>query len=514
MQTDQYCIYLRKSRADLEAEARGAGDTLARHERTLLDHARQRSLSIGAIYREIASGERIDQRPVMQQLLAEVEQGRWVGVLVTETSRLARGDTVDQGIVAQAFKYSCTMIITPQKDFDPTNEIDEEWFEIGLFMARQEYRMIRRRQVAGMQAAKREGRFLGNIAPYGYERVKLPRGWSLRPLPDQARVVRMIYDLYLSGMGYSRIADRLNSLHIPAAKGSKWTANTLPGMLSNPHYAGYIPSGRRPMKKQVQSGQLIISRPRVSDGELHEGLHEPIISRETWQRAQQRLNTNATSRATKRFPPSNPLAGLLVCDCCGRLMQRRPSSARQAHPIILCPTKGCATVSNNADEIERRVIDALRQFLSGLEMQNNQVAPDLSAEMDALAATDKQLSALDARLRKTFELVEDGTYTKEVFLSRQSELTCQRNELVEARTALQSRIDQTTREYEAQMSIAPQIRSILDAYALDLPALERNRLLKQIVARVDYHKRINNRWRADSDLSLTLHPQVFSFANH
>ena len=52
----QYCIYLRKSRADLEAEARGAGDTLARHERTLLSLAKVRGFSIGAIYRELASG--------------------------------------------------------------------------------------------------------------------------------------------------------------------------------------------------------------------------------------------------------------------------------------------------------------------------------------------------------------------------------------------------------------------------------------------------------------------------
>lgn len=100
-----YALYLRKSRADLEAEAHGEGDTLARHEHILMELAKSRALPIGAIYREIVSGERIANRPVMQQLLSEVEDGRWKGVLVTETSRLARGDTIDQGIVAQAFKF-------------------------------------------------------------------------------------------------------------------------------------------------------------------------------------------------------------------------------------------------------------------------------------------------------------------------------------------------------------------------------------------------------------------------
>ena len=47
------------------------------------------------------------------------------GVLVMEVERLARGNSVDQGIIAQAFKYSNTLIITPTKTYDPQNEFDE-----------------------------------------------------------------------------------------------------------------------------------------------------------------------------------------------------------------------------------------------------------------------------------------------------------------------------------------------------------------------------------------------------
>lgn len=52
---EQYCIYLRKSRKDVEAEAMGAGETLARHEKIMLDLAKQKNLLIGKIYREIVS---------------------------------------------------------------------------------------------------------------------------------------------------------------------------------------------------------------------------------------------------------------------------------------------------------------------------------------------------------------------------------------------------------------------------------------------------------------------------
>ena len=116
---EQYAIYLRKSRADAEAEAHGEGETLARHQTALLALAKKLDLFVGAIYKEIVSGETIAARPMMQQLLAEVRQGLWAGVLVMEVERLARGNTMDQGYVAQSVAFRGTKIITPLKTYDP-----------------------------------------------------------------------------------------------------------------------------------------------------------------------------------------------------------------------------------------------------------------------------------------------------------------------------------------------------------------------------------------------------------
>ncbi|MDE6838527.1 MAG: recombinase family protein [Acutalibacter sp.] len=182
---NQYVIYLRKSRADAEAEVRGEGETLARHERALLELAKRSHLNVTDIYREVVSGETIAARPVMQRLLGEVEQGVWSGVLVMEVERLARGDTIDQGLVAQTFKFSGTRIITPMKTYDPENEFDEEYFEFGLFMSRREYKTINRRLQRGRLASVKEGKYVANQAPYGYRRVKLERdkAYSLENVP-------------------------------------------------------------------------------------------------------------------------------------------------------------------------------------------------------------------------------------------------------------------------------------------------------------------------------------------
>ena len=223
MELMNVCIYLRKSRADREAEARGEGETLARHERILLDLAKSRGYIIGAIYKEVVSGETISARPVMQQLLREVESGMWDGVLVVEVERLARGDTIDQGVVSRAFQYSDTMIITPTKTYDPNNEFDEEYFEFGLFMSRREYKTIKRRLNNGRISSVKEGKYCGNKPPYGYERVKLQgeKGYTLQPIPDQSEIVKMIYSWYAGDgcdqIGVAKIVRKLNDMGIKSS---------------------------------------------------------------------------------------------------------------------------------------------------------------------------------------------------------------------------------------------------------------------------------------------------------
>ena len=167
---EQYCMYLRKSRADREAEQRGEMETLSRHEAALLALAVRNHHPITKIYREVVSGETIAARPCMQELLSEVEAGIWTGVYVMEVERLARGDTIDQGVVSRAFRLSSTLIITPIKTYHPDNEFDEEYFEFGLFMSRREYATIKRRLQRGREASVREGKFIGNKPPYGYRR--------------------------------------------------------------------------------------------------------------------------------------------------------------------------------------------------------------------------------------------------------------------------------------------------------------------------------------------------------
>ena len=146
---------------------------MKRHEAILDKVAETRGYYIAKTYYEVVSGESIAARPEIQKLLEEVSAGIYAGVLVVDLERLARGNGADQAYISQVFQFSSTKIITPAKTYDPCNEFDEEYFEFGLFMSRREYKTINRRLQRGRELSVSEGKFVGNIAPFGYDRVKL-----------------------------------------------------------------------------------------------------------------------------------------------------------------------------------------------------------------------------------------------------------------------------------------------------------------------------------------------------
>ena len=91
--------------------------------------------------------------------------------------------------------------------------------------SRYELKTITKRLVRGRNQSASEGKFLGSVAPYGYRAYKLVgmKGNSLRIEPKEAKVVRMIFDMYgKQGIGYNTIAHELNQMNIPSLTGNSF----------------------------------------------------------------------------------------------------------------------------------------------------------------------------------------------------------------------------------------------------------------------------------------------------
>ena len=524
-----YCLYVRKSRADIEAETRGEGETLTRHINTLLELAKRRHLNVTQIHREIVSGETIAARPIMQQLLSEVEEGMWEGVLVMEVERLARGDTIDQGLVAQAFKFSNTKIITPIKDYDPNNEFDEEYFEFGLFMSRREYKTINRRLQRGRLASVKEGKYVGSKSPYGYERVKLEKdkGFTLKPIPEEADVVKMIYQLYTTGelnedgtyerIGVSRIARRLNSLKISPRVNDTWSTASLRDILTNPIYIGKIRWNWRKTVKTINNGQVSKSRPRSTADNyfLCDGLHPAIIDESVFNKAQELMNSNPPRPIGVMKSCKNPLSGLVICSKCGRRMVRRPYS--NGYPdIIMCDTIGCDQVGSFLSVVEKRVLKSLENWLTAYEIEyglndtnQNEYRMQIEVNKKALERLKSEYQKLNSQLDSCHDLLEQGVYSIEQFLERSQKLASRIKENEDKRAELEKQIATDNRRIGSYVELIPKIKYLLEVYdSLNSPK-EKNDLLKEVLEKVVYTKDKGGRWHSSpDDFEVVIYPKL------
>lgn len=524
-----YCLYLRKSRADIDAEANGEMETLARHEKILLDLAKRMHLDVTEIYREVVSGETISSRPVVQHLLTEVESEMWDGVLVVEIERLARGDTIDQGIVSRAFKFSNTKIITPLKTYDPNNEYDEEYFEFGLFMSRREYKTIRRRLTQGRMSSAKEGKHTGSKAPYGYDRVHVEngKGYTLIPNEQEAPIVKMIFDWFVNGqlqedgsyrkLGAHAIAHRLTNLNINSPTGnSTWNPRSVYWMLHNPVYIGKIRWGYKKDKKIIVDGTVKRTRiiPPEEDQILVDGLHPAIISNEIFDQAQELFLRRGNPSVVIDKELKNPLAGVVVCGLCGRPLRYR-SNANRKDRGVECRTYGCPCKGSYIYIVEKRIIGALQDWINEYKLSWNDMPKEthslLIVKKQAYDAAIKELNTLTKQLDRTHDLLEQGIYDTDTFLVRSKSLSEKIAEAEKNIAKLSVDINKEKLKENNRKNLIPKVENLIDVYWQLPNASAKNDMLKEVLEKVEYtklHTVGRSKTKRLDDFDLVLYPKL------
>lgn len=511
-----YAIYLRKSREDIESEKYGEGETLARHEKILTTLAKKLNLTISKIYREVVSGETISERKEMQKLLKDVECEKWTGVLVVEVERLARGDTADQGKVSKAFKYSHTKIITPVKTYDPDNEFDEEYFEFGLFMSRREYKTINRRLQRGREISVSEGKFVGNIAPFGYDRMKLKdsKGYTLSINQSEAPIVKEIFRLYtFESNTIGSVVKQLNDMNLKPRISNEWTISSVKDILSNPTYIGKIVWNRRKQKKKTKNGHIIISRPRNQNYLIYNGLHEPIIDTKTWELVQEKRKQN-TPKVKHNSIVQNPLVGLVFCEKCGKPMQRRPYIKADKPATLICSNSKCDNVSSKLYIVEDKIIEALKLWFKNYSI--NYEIKDISNSSNAIilekaiANTKKELEKETSKLDKIYDFLENDIYSKDEFVNRSKSIKENMEGLEKRLKEYNELLNKNSEMQNEKETMIPKLENVINLYDKLETAEDKNIFLKSFLSKVTYLK-IEKTIKKNSDptnFELHIYPKI------
>lgn len=482
---DAYIIYLRKSRADNPNES--VEEVLAKHEEMLQEYAERElggRIPERCIFREIVSGETIEERPKMREVLKMIENPQIKGVLVVEPQRLSRGDLEDCGKVVNAFRYTGTEVMSLNMTYDLTNKMQRKFFEQELMRGNDYLEYTKEILLRGRINSVKRGHYIGNTPPFGYNKIKIGDAPTLEP-NENAPFVKMVFEMYLNGSRPLEIARHLDSLGVKPVKSDSWEKCSIRQILQNPHYAGFVRFGHKKSEKVFIDGQTVKKRNLQGDPEtviLAKGLHEPIISEEMFNRAKEKRDNNP--RAKWDAPLKNPLSGIFFCKRCGKAITQHPY--KHAKDRFECRNRTkCGSKSVPMDEVIQAIIFMLKtEHLPELEVKlENNDGNSAEIQKKQIKKMQAELEELQAQEDKQYYFLEKEIYTEEVFMKRNKEL---RKEMEELKSKIYNAKQVVPKEIDYQDKIIKLQDAIKALRSDSITPLEKNKFLKAIIERIEY----------------------------
>jgi hypothetical protein len=177
---------------------------------------------------------------------------------------------------------------------------------------------------------------ISTIRMLGYRRT---HDGKLEIIPEEAEIVRMIFEEYLAGNGFLLIANKLNEMGIKTLKDCEWNANDVHRILSNEKYAGNM------LLQKSYRENHITKKKIINNGALPqfyvEESHPAIINSEMFESVEKMLKSRR-----KKFTPSKPttskypFSGIIQCACCGKNYRRKTTVTGVVWVCATYNTKG------------------------------------------------------------------------------------------------------------------------------------------------------------------------------
>ena len=294
------------------------------------------------------------ERPALQRLLADVNQGAIDVVVVYKVDRLTRSLT-DFAKMVEAFDAHKVSFVAVTQQFNTTTSMGRLTLNVLLSFAQFEREVTGERIRDKIAASKRKGMWIGGLVPLGYE-VHERR---LIVNESEAETVREIFRRYHELGSVRRLMEELNRRGIRSkvrvarngktSGGNSFFRGALYVLLSNPIYIGEI----------------------RHKGVRHPGLHEPIVERELWAKTQLLLRSQAVRGGSPTKSMASPLMGRLFDESGQSLTPSHALKGERSYRYYVSRSlsKGTADPGGRswrlpAPEIERTVAAAAGQILS------------------------------------------------------------------------------------------------------------------------------------------------------
>ena len=365
-------IYLRLSSADGPA---AESDSIQNQRAFLWEWAGQHGFSIQREFVDDGHTGTDFERPGFQALEHCLLDGSVRCVIVKDLSRLGRNYAETGRYLEQIFPRLGVRFIAVNDQYDSSGNTDSvQQMAVFKNVFNDLYAADASAKVrTSLGILKRQGKFLGRQAPYGY-RIDPADRYHLLPDEETAPTVQRIFSLFLGGNSRTRIAHMLNSEQIPSPAASKqmrdssrrftglWNAETIRRILSHPVYQGDM---AQQFTRTVNYKVHLRRRVRPEDWIVVQGTHEPLVSREDFAQAQAMLQV----RTYAAHGQPHLLTGVARCADCGSPLYAKK---RGGYWYLNCygyyrdpAARRCTSHSIREDAVLQAVQDSLRTLAQG-----------------------------------------------------------------------------------------------------------------------------------------------------
>ena len=374
--------------------------------------AQQNDLEIAAEYVEKRSAK-VPGRPVFNDMMNRIQRGEANGIICWKLDRLAR-NPVDDGLVSWLLQQSIIQrIATPERSYYPADNVLLMSVEFG--MANQYVRDLAVNTARGLRQKARQGMYPGQ-APLGH--LNDPRTKTIVVDRKKSKLVRAAFELYAQNR--SRLEDIANFLFENgiATKSTKRWQN----------------GGSRPLKKDqaklILTNSFYYGHFRYA-GEMYEGKHTPIVSKELFDKVQKVLAMRGKVQRHVKEPQQ--LCGLLKCGSCGCSITAEVQTKKSGRQYIYyhCTKKRgqCDGEYIREETLDTQLSELLSKFhlpREWAEELNKMAEKDAADAAQTTAASVREMRAttvvLDGKIARITDLFVEQDIEREEYLSRKREL--------------------------------------------------------------------------------------------
>lgn len=373
------------------------------------------------------SGTSAEKRQDFQRLLSDCRKGRVDKILVKSISRFAR-NAKDCLETIRELKAIGVGVCFEEQSIDTSGMSGELLTAVFAAIAQKESESISGNMRWSYKRRMESGEFITCKAPFGY----CLKNGTLEVNEEEAEIIRMIFERYLSGQSKDDIASHLSALGIPTRDGKmRWQHSTVSYILRNEKYVGDAL-----LQKRYTTDTLPYQQ-KTNHGEKEQyylpGSHPPIIDRDTFEAVSVLLYSRAEKVTTEKHQ-NDPLTRKIVCGSCGTLFKRTGSGSKL---YWVCRNHyrnkdNCPVTRIPEDEIKAAFLRLYHKLRLHGEGILTQMLSDLQAireqrmlwSMD-IVELNKQICDLTDQNRTLADMQKLGLVDPDIFISQSNELARQ-----------------------------------------------------------------------------------------